>query len=93
MLKGAADVLCRSNELFQTVIVSILRLGSGGHSPTMIPVSHRSTDRKELGVSAPVLRENSRGKVQNVVTDCTAVRGTLVCAVPPDKIDMPSMLI
>jgi hypothetical protein len=39
------------------------RLGSGGHSPVMIPVSHRSTDRKELGVSATVLRENSRGKV------------------------------
>ncbi len=35
-----------------------------------------STDRKKLGVSAPVLRENSRGKMQNkmvnVVTDCTA---------------------
>ena len=63
MLKGAADVLCRANEFLETVIVSILRLGSGGHAPIMIPASHRSTDRKELGVSATTLRENSRRKV------------------------------
>ena len=48
---------------------TILRLGSGGHSPIMIPVSHSSTDRMELGVSAPEPRENSRGKASNVVTD------------------------
>ncbi|MDA8967849.1 hypothetical protein N9F76_01000, partial [bacterium] len=60
---GTGDVLCRSNELFQAVIVSILRLGSVFLAPIMIPVTHRSTDRMELGVSAPVPRENSRGKV------------------------------
>ena len=35
---------------------------TGGHAPIMIPVSHRSTDRKELGVLPPVRRENARRK-------------------------------
>lgn len=48
---------------------TILRLGIGGHSPIMLPVSHSSTDRMELGVSATEPRENSRGKASDVVTD------------------------
>ena len=42
-----ADVLCRANEFLETVITSMLRVGSGGHAPIMLPTSHRST--KSIG--------------------------------------------
>lgn len=76
---GAGNVLYRTNEFIKTVIVAILHFGSGSHAPIMIPVSHRSHDPKELGVSPPMLREKSRTRVYNFVTDSTAVsRGPMV---------------
>ena len=75
MLDGADDVLCRSNELSQAVIVTLLRADCCGHVPIMVPVTRGSTSREKMRAWQSRAGENSRRKVQNVVANSRAING------------------
>ena len=64
MLDGAADVLCRSNELSQAVIVTPLRADCCGHVPVMVTVARVPTSREKLRAWQPCRRELARKSVE-----------------------------
>ena len=66
MLDGVADVLCRSNQLSPTVIVTRLRADYCGHVPIMVPVARGSARREEMRAwpDVPAKRELARKSVE-----------------------------
>lgn len=54
------------------MVVCLLRANCVFHGPILVPGSRGSINCVDLGGLLAVWRENSRGKVHNVVTDSTA---------------------